>query len=154
MVVWDAGALSPVPRVPLHIILNSGFHRIGLITLDLKCAGARSAGNPHATCDVAGVGNGTTEIPKRARKWKRWIQPRSFLRVTAPALDPTRVLETRLRRLLNGHEGGNAGYSQGVSYGFTRQRSTLPTRPPLLSQAELSNQRVNGTTHFPSWNRP
>jgi hypothetical protein len=37
-----------------------------------------------------------------------------------------RALETGLRKLLNGHEGGNAGHSQGISYGFTRQRSTLP----------------------------
>ena len=38
-----------------------------------------------------------------------------------------RALETESRNFLNGHEGGNAGYSQGTSYGFTRQRSTLPT---------------------------
>jgi hypothetical protein len=37
-----------------------------------------------------------------------------------------RALETESRSLLTGHEGGNAGYSQGSSYGFTRQRSTLP----------------------------
>jgi hypothetical protein len=29
-----------------------------------------------------------------------------------------RVLETELRKLLTGHEGGNAGHSQGTSYGF------------------------------------
>ena len=29
-----------------------------------------------------------------------------------------RVLETELRKLLTGHEGGNAGHSQGVSYEF------------------------------------
>ena len=39
-----------------------------------------------------------------------------------------RALETESRSFLNGHEGGNAGYSQGTSYGFTRQRSTLPGR--------------------------
>ena len=38
-----------------------------------------------------------------------------------------RALETGLRKVLNGHEGGNAGYSQGSSYESTRQRSTLPT---------------------------
>jgi len=38
-----------------------------------------------------------------------------------------RALETESRNLLTGHEGGNAGNSQGRSYGFTRQRSTLPT---------------------------
>ena len=36
------------------------------------------------------------------------------------------VLETEPRTFLNGHAGGNAGYSQGVSYGSPRQRSTLP----------------------------
>ena len=33
------------------------------ITLDVRCAGMRSAGNPHSTCDVAGVGNGTPGLP-------------------------------------------------------------------------------------------
>jgi hypothetical protein len=37
-----------------------------------------------------------------------------------------RALETKSRNFLNGHEGGNAGYGQERSYGFTRQRSTLP----------------------------
>ncbi len=36
-----------------------------------------------------------------------------------------RALETELRPLLNGHEGGNAGYSQGVAYGLPHQCSTL-----------------------------
>ena len=45
---------------------------IGLINLEVKCAGARSAGNPHAACDVEGVGNGATCA-------------------TAPALDPTTI---------------------------------------------------------------
>ena len=31
--------------------------RIGLISLDMKQMGARSAGNPHAACDVEGTGN-------------------------------------------------------------------------------------------------
>src|SRR5262249_19003902 len=37
-----------------------------------------------------------------------------------------RGLEREIRGFLNGDEGGNAGHSQGTSYGFTRQRSTLP----------------------------
>jgi hypothetical protein len=52
---------------------------IDLIYLVEKCAGARSAGNPHAACDVEGVGNGATELPIRARKEKSWIQTRPFL---------------------------------------------------------------------------
>jgi len=52
---------------------------IGLINLEVKCAGARSAVNPHAACDVAGVGNGATERPIRARRGKPRIQTRSVL---------------------------------------------------------------------------
>jgi hypothetical protein len=37
-----------------------------------------------------------------------------------------RGLETGLRWLLNGHEGGNPGYSQGAAYGLPRQFPTLP----------------------------
>jgi hypothetical protein len=37
-----------------------------------------------------------------------------------------RELETGLRRLLGGHEGGNPGYRQGGSSGLPRQFSTLP----------------------------
>ena len=47
---------------------------IGPITFDAKCAGARSAGNPHAACDVAGAGNGVTDLSIRARRGKPWIQ--------------------------------------------------------------------------------
>src|SRR5262249_8158285 len=83
--------VQPVPRL-VSVVSDSGFHTVGLITLDLKCAGARSAGNPHATCDVAGVGDEITELPTQARRWKRRIQPRKFLRIYAPALDPTEEL--------------------------------------------------------------
>jgi len=55
-------------------------------------AGARSAANPHAACDAAGTGNGTTAPPTRARRGKPWIQTRSGLRVTAPVPDPTDVI--------------------------------------------------------------
>jgi hypothetical protein len=39
-----------------------------------------------------------------------------------------RELETGLRRLLPGHEGGNPGHGQGAAYGLPRQLSTLPPR--------------------------
>jgi hypothetical protein len=68
----------------------------GHINRDVKSAGARSAGNSHAACDVAGVGDGITELPKRARRWKRRIQPRNFLRIYAPALDPTSLIREAL----------------------------------------------------------
>ena len=37
-----------------------------------------------------------------------------------------RGLETGLRQLLHGHEGGNPGYSQRAAYGLPRQFPTLP----------------------------
>jgi hypothetical protein len=37
-----------------------------------------------------------------------------------------RGLKTELRKLLNGHEGGNPEHCQGVSYGPPRQFATLP----------------------------
>jgi hypothetical protein len=70
---------------------------IGLITLDEKCAGARSAGNPHAACEVAGTGNELTEWLVRHSQRKRGETDRPILRGTAPVLDPTRGLETSLR---------------------------------------------------------
>ena len=57
MAVRDHGALLGVPRLVFTIDLGSRSSVIGPINLDVKCAGARSAGNPHATCDVAGAGN-------------------------------------------------------------------------------------------------
>jgi len=41
--------------------------RIGPISLGMKQMGARSAGNPHAACDVAGAGNAA---------WSRWCDTR------------------------------------------------------------------------------
>src|SRR5262245_10988693 len=57
MDVRDTGTLLGVPRLVFTIDPGSRSSLIGFITLDVKCAGARSAGNPHATCDVAGAGN-------------------------------------------------------------------------------------------------
>ncbi len=56
-------------------VYESGSERIRLINLVVKCAGARSAGNPHAACEVAGAGNGATDTAKRARRGKPRIQP-------------------------------------------------------------------------------
>jgi hypothetical protein len=71
-----------------------------------------------------------------------------------------RVLETGLRKLLNGHEDGNVGYSQGVSYGLPRQRPTLPGihASELLSSRRSSavetwsisarHVRTSGAVHY------
>ena len=63
----------------LPALSDSGASKISLITLEMKCAGTRSAGNPHAACDVAGTGNGITNIPSRARRGKPRIQTRDIL---------------------------------------------------------------------------
>jgi hypothetical protein len=53
-------------RVSYHnVALGSRSDLIGHITLNVKCAGARSAGNPHATCEVAGAGiRFTVRLPR------------------------------------------------------------------------------------------
>ncbi len=67
------------PMAVAAVVVDSGASRIGLINLGMKCAGTRSAGNPHAACDVAGAGNGTTNIPSRARRGKPRTQTRDVL---------------------------------------------------------------------------
>ena len=47
-----------------------------------------------------------------------------------------RELETGLRQLLPGHEGGNLGYSQGAAYGLPRQFPTLPRTPRTLRDSK------------------
>jgi hypothetical protein len=74
MAVWDLGTLLWVPSLASAVIFGSRPILIGVITLAANCAGARSAVNPHAACDVADVGNGATENPKRARRGKPRIQ--------------------------------------------------------------------------------
>jgi len=71
---------------------------IGLINLEVKCAGARSAGNPHAACDVEGVGNGTTDYPSRARRGKPRIQTRVVLMGYRASSRPYQVIFRTLMR--------------------------------------------------------
>ena len=54
-----------------------------------------------------------------------------------------RGLETELRQLLHGHEGGNPGHSQGAAYGLPRQFPTLPAGEPICEwQQHQSRQHV------------
>ena len=76
--VTRGGGLPRLSRA--SISTSSRVSLRGLITSDAKSAGKRSAGNPHAPFDVAGVGNG----------------PRGG---TAPALDPTLTSEVSRSRL-------------------------------------------------------
>ena len=54
MAVRRVGTLLGVPSVVSAVELGSWSGLIGLINFGVKCTGARSAGNPHAMCDVAG----------------------------------------------------------------------------------------------------
>jgi hypothetical protein len=82
MAVPKTRTLLGVPSLPWAVYLGTRSGLIGLITLVGKCAGARSAGNPHAAWDVAGAGNRLTVRIVRHCQRKRGA--------TAPALDPTR----------------------------------------------------------------
>src|SRR5215831_13146713 len=69
-------------------IFDEGHH----ITLDVKCAGARSAGNPHATCDEAGAGNRLTVRLVRHSQRKRGEMDRPNLRSNGASPRPYREL--------------------------------------------------------------
>src|SRR5437667_3571312 len=62
---------------------------IGHITRDEKQTGERSAGNPHATFDVAGAETQLTIRLVRHSQRKRGATDRSDLRSLASVLDPT-----------------------------------------------------------------
>ncbi len=78
-------------------LVESNSSLICHITLGEKRAGARSAGKPHAACDVEGAGNEATVDPIRARRGKPRTQPKEDLRATAPALDPTKLAPAHVR---------------------------------------------------------
>ncbi len=102
MALRNARTLLGVPRL-LWVCLGSRSSLIGLISLTANCAGARSAGNPHATCDVAGAGNGATASPKRARRGNPGYKPRMSLRANRASARPYQdhvtiwALDSRLR---------------------------------------------------------
>src|SRR5208282_3739824 len=88
MVVQEPGVVQQLPVTVLPDS-ESTASLIGHINFDMKATGERSAGNPHATFEVAGAGNGMMEDPKRARNRKRGHKPRVNLHITASDLDPT-----------------------------------------------------------------
>ena len=87
MALRDTGFVQPVSRL-VPAVFDSGSYRIGLITLDVKGAGARSAGNPLATCDVAGVGNGifTEDLRASARPYRRGLPGDPVYEALVPVL--------------------------------------------------------------------
>ena len=90
MAVRDDGTLFGVPRIVSAVYFGSRSGLIGPITLDMKCAGARSAGNPHATCDVAGAGNQFTVRLVRHSHRKRGATDRPDLRNHGASPRPSR----------------------------------------------------------------
>src|SRR5207342_3483235 len=66
--------------------------------------------------------NGRPHNPCREAMQERVVRQIRMLRAM------WRELETGLRTLLIGHEGGNLGHSQGATYGFTAPVPD-PTRP-------------------------
>jgi len=71
---------------------------VGPISLGVKRAGERSAGNPPAPFDVAGVGDGFTAGLVRHSQRKRGATDRPGLQNTAPALDPTGDIRSAISR--------------------------------------------------------
>ena len=89
MARWCARALQRLSNALPRITAESCPSAIGLITLDAKPAGERSAGKPHATFDEAGNGNQLTVRLLRHSQRKRRETDRPNLRSMAPVLDPT-----------------------------------------------------------------
>jgi hypothetical protein len=90
MDVWHVGTLFGVPRIVSTVDPGSRSSLIGHITPDVKCAGARSAGNPHATCDVAGAGNQfTVRLVRHSHNGNGEQRIDRTYGAMAPVLDPT-----------------------------------------------------------------
>jgi hypothetical protein len=90
MAVQHVGTLLGVPRILSVVELGGRSSLSGPITLDVKCAGARSVENPHATCDVAGAGNRLTVRLVRHSQRKRGATDRPDLRSNGASPRPYR----------------------------------------------------------------
>jgi hypothetical protein len=86
-VLANTGGRGAMTKAPINLqdlrrrlYVKAKAEPIGLITLGVNCAGARSAGNLHATCDVAGAGNQLTVPLVRHSQRKRGATDRPDLR--------------------------------------------------------------------------
>src|SRR5215472_6011206 len=127
MAVRDARALRGVPRFLWAVDLGSRSGLIGLITLDVNCAGARSAGNPLATCDVAGAGNPLTVRIVRHSQRKRGATDRPNLRSKGASPRPYR----------------HKHRSNRFSFGFFTERCSTPSwwRRAMISSCNAARVR-------------
>jgi hypothetical protein len=105
----------------------------GPITLDVKQAGKRSAGKPHAAFDVAGAGNVTMAVGLRSLAKAMELPPAPTVR--APALDPTdeREEETELSQ---------TGLRRRGESPANRHRETTVTAPLLDSTQNPSMSAI------------
>src|SRR5262249_6440866 len=110
---------------------------LGHINRDVKNAGARSAGNSHAACDVAGVGDGITELPKRARR-----------KVETP--DTAKELPTDLRASARPYQVGATGIP-AISVNFQIKRTSSVSRTSICGTFDSMDQRYFGRR--PIWKR-
>jgi hypothetical protein len=89
MALRYARFVQPIPRL-VSLVSHSGFHTVGLNRGPEVCRSA-SCGKSARYVRCGGRWDGITELPIRARMWKRRIQTRKFLWIYAPALDPTGI---------------------------------------------------------------
>src|SRR5215472_18781342 len=102
MAVRNAGTLLGVSRLLRAAQLGSRPSLIDLINLGVNCAGARSAGNPLATCDVAGAGNQLTVWLVRHSQRKRGATDRPDLRSNGASPRPYRAPDGQRNRYRQG----------------------------------------------------
>jgi hypothetical protein len=118
--VRRARAVQWLSNALLRVTVESCPSTIGLITLDPKQTGERSAGNPRATFDEAGNGNPLTVRLVRHSQRKRRDPDRPHLRSRAPFLDPT----------LRGERGDVGIIRSSVRALFLPGRTQDPWRAP------------------------
>jgi hypothetical protein len=106
MAVRNARTLFGVSSVLCPVNLGSRSRLKGHITLIANCAGARSAGNPLATCDVAGAGNRFTVRLVRHSQRKRGATDRPDLRNNGASPRPYRPIPPNLQPHLSARAFG------------------------------------------------
>ena len=127
----------------VRAIAESGPSRIGLITLDPKPAGARSAGDPHAACDEAGAGNGVTDDPNRARRGKPGDrQGRSY----GPPRQSSTLPAGQIWQMVPADTGGLVG-KNNIPEPFS---PTTTGRPTAVGQAVGFKLTIKGDKFNPS----
>jgi hypothetical protein len=72
----------------------------------------------------------STSAERPHNPWREAVQER-VVRQIRMLRAMWRELETGLRQLLTGHDGGNPGHRQGAAYGLPRQFPTLPSDSEL-----------------------